>query len=115
MSSKTQTEIVDKAERYCPRSLIKSTHMNKMMRQCRHSGVCDVLPYKDCFDLLLAWWSPSDIKYRAEIGEQMHTTHYFFYPITKRVFEDTDMERMREEGYSETLNMEQTELKQMIH
>jgi hypothetical protein len=76
----------------------------KMMRQCRHTGVCDVLEYTDCYNLLLPWWSGDDIRHRADIGEQMHTPYYYFYPITKRVFEDTDMERMREEGYSETIN-----------
>lgn len=76
----------------------------KMMRQCRKTGEWDILEYYDCYCLLIPWWSEIEIKHRASIGEELWSPRYFFYPVTNRVFEDTDIERMREEGYSETIN-----------
>lgn len=81
------------------------------MRQCRHTGVCDVLTYKEGHDLMLSWWSSADIQERFDKGEQTWTPHYFFYPIRRRVFDDVDMERMRVEGYSDTANIETSVLK----
>ena len=82
-----------------------------MMRQCKHTGVCDVLTYKECYDLLIAWWSSADIRNRFEMGEELWSPQYFFYPLRKRVFEDVDMERMRDEGYAETINMDNSVFK----
>lgn len=89
----------------------KTTHMEKMMRQCKHTGVCDVLTYKESYDLLIAWWSSADIRNRFEMGEELWSPQYFFYPLRKRVFEDVDMERMRDEGYAETINMDNSVFK----
>lgn len=77
----------------------------KMMRQCKRTAVCDVLSYKDCYGLLLPWWSTADIEERVEKGEQLWTPYYFFYPIKSPDFsDDPDMERLRAEGYADDSN-----------